>query len=480
MAGIVSYDAYVPWYRIKRETIHAAMGWLNNARGKGEKAIVGDDEDSVTMAVAAGRACLGEMSPDEVDGLFLATTTAPYRDRQDAAIVTQAMDLRPDVRTADFTDSIKSGTAAVLSAFDAVKARSVKNIMVCAADCRPTKCGGNEEQLYGDAGAALLIGTDNVLATLEESYSISRDFMGHWRTGSDRFEHASEDRFNRDIGYMGFITEAISALLKKCNLEMKDIAKVIYPGPYAREHTKISKKIGAAPEQLQNTMLEVIGDTGSPQPLLMLVAALEEAKPGDIILVASFGAGSDALLFKVTNEITKYQGKARFKGYLNDKKYLDNYQKYLSFRNTLPIEIGVRGEEIVFSQVTRLYRERRGIMGLVGSKCKKCGTPQYPAQRVCVRPDCGAIDQMEDYRFANKKAKVFSYTGDNLSFSINPPSVYGVVDFDGGGRFWFDFGNCELESVKIGISMEMAFRRRYHDEQRGYEGYSWKAVPIRA
>jgi len=87
---------------------------------------------------------------------------------------------------------------------------------------------------------------------------------------------------------------------------------------------------------------------------------------------------------------------------------------------------------------------------------------------------------MEDYRFAGKKAKVFSYTGDNLSFSINPPSVYGVVDFDGGGRFWFDFGSCELESVKIGMTMEMAFRRRYHDEQRGYEGYSWKAVPIRA
>ncbi|MDD5093154.1 MAG: 3-oxoacyl-[acyl-carrier-protein] synthase III C-terminal domain-containing protein [Dehalococcoidia bacterium] len=480
MAGIVSYDAYVPWYRMKRDTIFAAMGWLNGARGKGEKAICGDDEDSITMAVGAAKACLGNLAPEKVDGVFFATTTAPYRDRQDAGIITGALDLRPNIRNADFTDSTKSGTAALLSAIDAVKAGSSKNIMVCAADCRPAKSGGNEEQLYGDAGAALLIGNEKVVATLEGFYNISRDFMGHWRAEYDRFEHASEDRFNRDIGYVAFIQEAIQGLLKQQNITMKDVSKVIFPGLYAREHSAICKKIGAEAAQIQDTMLETVGDAGSAQPLLMLVAALEEAKPGDLLLVASFGGGADALLFKVTDEINNVKGKARFKGYLNNKKYLDNYQKYLAFRNQLPIEIGVRGEEVIFSQVTRLYRERRGLLGLVGSKCKKCGTPQYPAQRICVRPDCGAIDQMEDYRFADKKCKVFSYTGDNLSFSINPPTVYGVVDFDGGGRFWFDIGNCELENVKIGMPLEMSFRRRYHDVQRGFEGYHWKAVPIRA
>src|SRR4030043_2031078 len=114
------------------------------------------------------------------------------------------------------------------------------------------------------------------------------------------------------------------------------------------------------------------------------------------------------------------------------------------------MDLGMRGEITIKTPMSALFRERKVILSLCGSKCKKCGTPQYPAQRICVRPDCGAIDQMEDYRFADKKCKVFSYTGDNLSFSINPPSIYGVVDFDGGGRFWFDIGNCELESVKIG------------------------------
>ncbi|MFA4837806.1 MAG: 3-oxoacyl-[acyl-carrier-protein] synthase III C-terminal domain-containing protein, partial [Dehalococcoidia bacterium] len=425
MAGIVSYGAYIPWYRMKRDTIYSAMGWLNNARLKGEKAVANEDEDSVTMAVAASRDCLGDLGRDKVDGLYFATTTAPYRDRQDGAIVATALDLRQNVRAADFADTAKSGTTGLLAACDAVASGSVKNIMLCAADCRPAKAGGNEEHIYGDAAAALLLGNERVVASLEDSYSVSYDFMGHWRSEYDRFEHASEERFNRDVGYVGFVTESIKGLLKKHKLEMKDISKVVYPGPYAREHANISKKIGAEAAQLQNTMLDTVGDAGSAQPLLMLVAALEEAKPEDLIVVASFGAGSDALLFKVTDEIKKQQGKSRFKAYLSSKKYLESYEKYVAFRNMLPVEIGVRGEEMFFTQVTRLYRERRMILGLVGTKCKKCGTPQYPAQRVCVKPGCGAIDQMEDYHFSNKKGNVFTYTGDSLQFSMNPPAIYG-------------------------------------------------------
>lgn len=480
MTGIVSYGAYVPWYRLKRDTIFAAMGWLNNARLKGEKAIANDDEDSVTMAVAAGTDCLGDMGRDKVDGLYLATTTAPYRERQDGVIVASALNLRTDVRVADFTDTTRAGTVALLTACDTVKAGSAGNVLVCSADCRPAKAGGSEEQIYGDAGASLLVGNEGVVASLEGSYSVAHDFMGHWRSEHDRFEHASEDRFSRDIGYMGFITEAILGLLKKHNIKMKDVAKVVYPGPYAREHSAIGKKIGAEANQLQDPMLNSIGDAGAAQPLLMLVAALEEAKPGDLLVVAGFGAGADAVLLRVTDRIVKQQGKSRFKSYLNSKKYLENYEKYIAFRNMLPVEVGGRGEEVVFTQVTRLFRERKLILGLVGSRCKNCCTPQYPPQRVCVKPGCGSIDHMEDYHFADKKGKVFTYTGDSLQFAINPPAIYGVIDFDGGGRFWFDFCDCVLESLKVGMPVEMSFRRRYLDEKRGIHGYFWKAAPVRA
>jgi len=144
------------------------------------------------------------------------------------------------------------------------------------------------------------------------------------------------------------------------------------------------------------------------------------------------------------------------------------------------MEMGMRGEESASTSMSLLFRDRKAILALCGSKCKRCGTPQYPPQRICVNPDCGAVDEMEDYCFSDKKGILFTYTGDNLAASIDPPAMYGMVDFDGGGRFWFDLTDCDLESVKVGLPVEMTFRRKYLDETRGVHGYFWKAVPIRA
>ena len=140
----------------------------------------------------------------------------------------------------------------------------------------------------------------------------------------------------------------------------------------------------------------------------------------------------------------------------------------------------MRGEIGFRTPMSTLFRERETVLALCGSKCKRCGTPQYPRQRICVNPDCGAVDQMEGYRFSDKKGVLFTYTGDNLAASIDPPAIYGFVDFDGGGRFWFDITDCDLDSTKVGMPVEMTFRRRYVDESGGVYGYSWKAMPVRA
>jgi uncharacterized OB-fold protein len=211
---------------------------------------------------------------------------------------------------------------------------------------------------------------------------------------------------------------------------------------------------------------------------MMLVAALEDAKPGDNIVVASFGNGSDALLFKVTDEIEKIKGKRRgTKKYLAAKRELKNYEKFISFRNVLPVEKGIRGEIMPATALSALWRYRKEILGLCGSKCTACGTPQFPVQRICVNPDCNKTDQMEDYIFSDKGGTLFTYTGDLLAFTPNPPAIYGFVDFNGGGRFWFDITDADLEAVKVDMPVEMSFRRKYLDEGNGIHGYFWKAVP---
>jgi hydroxymethylglutaryl-CoA synthase len=480
MVGIKSYGAYIPRYRMNHNTLFMAVAFLGSFPAPGENAVANHDEDTLTMAVAAGIDCLSGMKRELVDGLYLATTSQPYMVRQNSALVATALDLQSDIRTADFMGSTKSGTTALLSAMDTAKGETATNILVCASDCRLSKPGSPQESLYGDGAASLLVGNEDLIATFEGAYSVSYDFPDRWRASGEKFEHAWEDRFIRDSGYSQFIAEVISGLLKKYNLNIKDFARIVYPGLYAREHGAIAKRLGADPSQLQDTLLSTVGDTGSASPLMMLVAALEDAKPGDRILVVSFGDGGDALSFQVTEKIKSAASRRAVKKHIASKKDLASYEKYLAFRNLAPMDLGMRGEISIKTPMSALFRERKVILSCRGSKCKKCGTPQYPYQRVCVNPDCGAIDQMEDYRFSDKNGALFTYTGDNLAASIDPPSVYGVVDFEGGGRFWFDLTDCDLDSVKVGMPVEMTFRRRYVDESSGVHGYSWKAAPIRA
>jgi len=476
--GISAYGFYIPQYRLSRKTISGAMGWLSPGTLPGEKAVTNYDEDSLTMAVAAGINCLKGIDRAVVDSLYFASSTFPYRERESAAIMATALDFSPNIRTADFANSLKAGTGAILTACDSVEAKGARSILVCGADCRLGKPGSFQEMLFGDGAAALLLGSSGVIASLEGWYSASYDFPDYRRSENDRFVRVAEDRFIREEGYGRFIPEAILGLLKKYKLEAKDVAKVAYPCLNLRQHAAIGKGLGFQPEQVQEPLLATVGEAGAASPLMLLVAMLEGAKPGDNILLTSYGNGAEALLFKVTEEIKKVRDRDRLKKSLAFRRELGSYEKYLAFHRIIPVEVA-SGGEVAPTQLPLTWRERKVILALYGSKCKRCGTPQYPPQRICVNPDCRAVDEMEDYRFSDKRGTLFSYTADYVASSIDPPLLYGMIDFDGGGRFVFEFADCERESLKIGMPVEMSLRRKYLDEPRGIHGYCWKAVPIR-
>ena len=220
------------------------MGWLNSGSPRGEKAVTNYDEDSLTMAVAAATECFRRDRPPASDGVYFATTTAPYRERESAAIIGNALDLRANIRTADFGDSLKAGTGAILAAHDSVESHSLGQVLVCAADCRLGRPGSAQERTFGDAAAAFLLGTDAVIASLEGSYSVAYDFPDHWRTASTGSTGRWKTGASGTKGYTKFIPEAISGLLKKYHLEAKDFARVVYPCLYAREHADIAQEAG--------------------------------------------------------------------------------------------------------------------------------------------------------------------------------------------------------------------------------------------
>jgi len=480
MVGITAYGTYVPFYRLKRETILKAIGWFNPGiagLAKGEKAVANYDEDSITLAVAAGMNCFSDIDRENINGLYLVSTTFPNKERGNASIASGALNLSSNVRAADFSGSLKSGTTALISALN--EAGSQES-MVCASDCRLGRAGGTQEQLLGDGAAAVVVGSDKVIASLMGHYSLSYDFPDHRRSDSDKFIRSWEERWVREVGYFKMIPDVINALLTKCGLKMDDITKIVYPPLSMRDHVIIAKTLGLESDKVQAHLLETVGNTGSAHPLLMLIAALEEARPGDKILVASYGSGCDALLFQVTEEIEGLKNRTKLRDNLDYKRELDNYTKYLSFKGMLEKEIGIRGEEVAPTSLSLAWREQNTVLKLVGAKCNACGTPQFPRETVCINPDCGAVDEMEDYSFSDKTGHLFTFTADHLTYSEDPPALYGIIDFEEGGRYWFDITDCTLDSLKVGQPVQMTFRRRYLDKARGVSGYFWKAMPFKS
>ena len=174
MVSITSIGSYLPIYRLSCDEI--AVMWTGRSN-RGTKAVAGYDEDTVTMAVAAALDCMmrGGIEPD---GLSLATTTAPYREKQSAAIVASAVDLPMETHTADYTGSLRAGSITLKSAIDAVNAGSLKDVVVTAADCRLGATKGNLEQVLGD-GAAAVHQHSHLAAGFEgDGAERAREFLG--------------------------------------------------------------------------------------------------------------------------------------------------------------------------------------------------------------------------------------------------------------------------------------------------------------
>jgi uncharacterized OB-fold protein len=192
-----------------------------------------------------------------------------------------------------------------------------------------------------------------------------------------------------------------------------------------------------------------------------------------LILVAVAADGADAVVLRATDAVASSR-QTRSVGRLIESKGNVGYGTYLKWREILPTE-PPRRPDPDRPGAPPMLRASAWKFGFVGSRCTACGTPQLPPQRVCVR--CSAKDQMEPYPFADRGARIATFTLDRLAFSMNPPTVSVVLDFDGGGRFLCEMTDCEPEQVAIGDQVEMTFRRMFTAD--GVINYFWKARPRR-
>ncbi len=475
MAGIISYGAYIPLWRLPREVI--AKAWESASTG-GERSVANNDEDTITMASEAAIDCLAGLEREKVDGLYFASTTSPYREKECATLVAMAADMRPEIITADFGNSLRAGTQAFRAALDAVVSGSASQVLVTASDCRIGYPRSNYEQTFGDAAAALLVSnTGKPAVAVDGSYCLSNELYDVWRLDKDIYVQSWEDRFIIEHGYTENMEKAISGLLRKTGLSAKDITKAVLYAPTSRAQQGLARRLGFdVKTQLQDLLINDVGITGCAHALLMLVAALEEAKAGDRILLASYGSGCDAFLLSVAKDVEEVRGNGRgAKRYINSKRPLSSYARYLSYRGLLEPQPGDPFR--LFPAATASWRERNWAIRMHGSKCKNCGTATFPIERVCYK--CRSKDNFEEVRLSDKKARVFTFTLDNLAGRSDDPTIPQIgLEFDyQNTRAYLPMTDCDPGEVKVDMPVEMTFRRLY--EGAGMYNYFWKCRPLR-
>ena len=467
MAGISTFGAYVPRYRLGAET----DGW-DSPR---QRSVANFDEDSVSMAVAAGSDCLKGRDRDGIDGLLFASTTPPYAEKQCASIIATALDLRRDIFTADITDVLRAGTTALKSALDSVGAGSAKQVLVIASDNRQGAPKGDAERNSGDGAVAFIVSDEEIIAQQAGAYTITENMMDTWRSAGDQFVRSWEDRFAIEEGLERILGDAVSGFLEKEGLSVKDISKLALYSPDARRHGQLARHLGFQPEQVQDPLFGRMGNTGAAFPLMLLAAALEDASPDQLLLTVSYGDGSDGLGFRTTANIGQGGSGLGVSGYLDSGRVLDSYETYAKWRDVWLTDSSSRRPQSQSPSVTAMWRERDQNIKFPGGVCNQCGYVQYPPQQAC--GECQTKDDSTPIRLSDKLGTIFTYSLDYLAGTVDTPLAVVVVDFEPGGRVLCMMTDRETSEVQIGLQVEMSFRKLR--VVNGIHNYYWKAVPLR-
>jgi 3-hydroxy-3-methylglutaryl CoA synthase/uncharacterized OB-fold protein len=455
VAGIASHGAYVPPTRL-------AFG----EKGP-ERAVAWFDEDAVTLGVAAAVECLRGFDRAAVDGLFFASTTYAFREKQGAALVAKALDLPRTVATADHAGSLRAGTGALRAALDAVAAGSARRVLVVASDVRPAAPGSGLERGFGDGAAAFLVSDVDVVAGFEASFAVTDEIVDVWRSERDRFVHAWEDRFVVQEGYLPRFVEAVQGLVQKAG---HDFDRLALTGPDARSLESAARALRVEGERLVDPLFGRLGHAGAAFAPLLLASALETARPGERILVASHGDGAEALAFQVTERVEKLEPRRGVAWHLGRRRPVRSYAQYLRARNLDAREWEAGGDPGLSATVH--LRERDEDVSFQGQRCRRCSGLQFPIQRVCER--CFAKDDFERVRLSDRTGTVVTWTLDHFFPAPDPPTIVTVVDVEG-ARVHLQLVNTRPEDVRLGLPVEFSFRKIH--EVGGRPNYYWKATP---
>jgi hydroxymethylglutaryl-CoA synthase len=327
MIGIIGYGVYVPKYRIKQQDIGIPWGSF----GMGEKAVCGWDEDIISMASEALDNAMkhSDVKAADVGALYMGTASSPMIETHLSPVLAETLNLSPHASVLDFTGSVNAVGTALSQCMMAIEAKRIRCGIVVGTENRMVGPGSDAEVSFGTAAVAMVIGTEGTIADIEGVESYRTLFLDRWRATKDPWvSNLFDQRFYRDDGYAKHIEEASKALMAKINKKTADYKLAIFPQVDARVPGGAGKALGM--KNLFPDLTGVIGDVGGVSPFLCMTGALDQAKPGERLLVASYGSGMATAFSVVANDaIDKKRGKTKtLEKYIGQKAYVD-YPAYL-------------------------------------------------------------------------------------------------------------------------------------------------------
>lgn len=337
IAGIVGYGVYVPRYRIKTGEIARVWGSdgeeISSALSVYEKTVPAIDEDTATISVECARNAIQHagINPADIGAIYVGSESHPYAVKPTSTIVAAAIDAVPELTAADYEFACKAGTAAIQTCMGLVKSRMIKYGLAIGADTSQGKPGDVLEYTASAGGGAYVIGIENLIAKIHDTYSYTTDTPDFWRREGQEFpSHGS--RFTGQPAYFKHVINAAKKIMEKNNLKPDDFDYAVFHQPNGKFPLTAAKTLGFEKKQVMTGLVTpYIGNTYSGATLLGLARILDEADEGDMILAVSYGsgAGSDAFIIEVTDENNRRRNPKPLKKYIDRKEYVDyaNYAK---------------------------------------------------------------------------------------------------------------------------------------------------------
>jgi hydroxymethylglutaryl-CoA synthase len=163
---------------------------------------------------------------------------------------------------------------------------------------------------------------------MDAQVSFMTDTPDFWRRETMHYpRHAG--RFTGEPAYFKHTFGAARMLMEKTGTTPADFAFAVFHQPNGKFPMRAGTALGFSRAQLETGWLSPwLGNTYSGASPMGLTAILDVARPGDRVLMVSYGsgAGSDGFVWTVTDRIVEVQGRAPA-----TRHQLDTRKMYLSY-----------------------------------------------------------------------------------------------------------------------------------------------------